>query len=113
MLLRLVVRKIKNDVVVHGVLLFDKAAFSHFFHTLKGRYREIFSKFFFAFSCRYRSTNNNPKRLLSKTFCSKKYELLKKHISKRFLCGRGFTSDVHGEQLLVYLMYLCGKVCAK
>ena len=34
MLLRLVVQKIENDVGVHGVLLFDKTASSHFFHTL-------------------------------------------------------------------------------
>ena len=38
---------------------------------------------------------NKPRRLLSKTF-SKRYGLFKKHNLKCFLCGHGFTSDVHG-----------------
>lgn len=68
---------------------------------LKGRCRETCSKFF-AYSCRYRSPKNYPKRLLSKILFFKRYELFNKHILKRVLCGHGFTSDVHG-----------GKACIK
>ena len=55
------------------------------------------------------STKNHPKLYFPKPFSSRDMGCFEA-LLKCFLCGWGLMSDVRGEQLLVYLVYLRGKV---
>ena len=81
--------------------------------TLKGRYHVILEKNLFTYSCIYMSTKNSPKGILYTAFFYQEIWAVLKAYFKMPPVWVGFTSDVHGEQLLMYLEHLHAKACVK